>query len=1388
MLGAMRPRTHGRARAALFPITAALLLSAAIAPRAARAEAPPPWEAQPFTASATAVLEAARAVTLTGDVVTLLEEGRFTFDASGRREYVYRHVYRIDAAEAVEGWSSVESGYAPWYQERPRVRVRVVTADGRSHDLDPRTLVDAPAGDESRDIYSNRRVVRAPIPAIAAGAVVEEEVLVRDAAPRFTAGDRSQFYFARIRPSLRTRLIVEAPTSLPLRCERLLLDHLEPRRTEEAGLLRLVFEEGPTERAPRVEPDLPPETTRYPQVVMATGRSWRDVATAYAATVAAAIADAPVEAMVKEATLGLTGRDEKAAACLARLHREVRYTGVELDDATIVPRTPAETLARRYGDCKDQAALLIAMLREAGIPASAVLLRAGGLEDLAAPALPGLGGFDHVIVRVDGERPLWIDPTDPSSAAGELPTVDQGRLALVAAPGTDGLVRTPEPTAALNTVLETREVRLSEEGPGAVVETTRTTGAPARGYRRGYRDLERRKIDEKLRGYGRAEYGAATVTALAFTDPRDMAGPYELRIAFEGATKLATDDEAGAIEIDPAQTLGRLPEALQQAIDPKDPPSSRKGDLFVHEPHSYEVRWRITPPPGYRIVAPPDAVGLEWGPARFGRSVRALEDGRVEVDLRFSLDRRRLTPAEAEAVRAGAAALRAEGTLALRFEHEGARLLAAGRPAEGLAALRRVEAERPKDARPSIRRAKALMALGLGEAARAAAREAVARDPEGSLAWTTLAWTLQHDLVGRLRQGDYDVEGAAAAYRRASALAPLELVPRGDLAILLEHDPETGIRYGPGARLGEAIDAYRAIRADLKTGDLEWNLCLALFWADRIPELRATLDAREKERGELGAGEHPLDFAVRAVLDGPEECLRHVARTMRDAGKRRDALAASAQMLAQSRRYPLALALVREAAKGAPNAAAYEAWATSLSRVRRRDVATLGPADPASVYLRFLLAASLGVRGDALRALFTPEVSRALLTDEGLDEIERGFRRGLVRNADKLGPDPGLAVDSILSNARITREGDMKLGYHVSVAPEGMPPQGAYIVRRGKEMRIVALDGGPGALGLEAIARAAAGDLAGARHALDHARARIEAVTRDDALALEPFPHLWTKGEAGDGSRIRRAAAALCARDAPKDATAVLEAERPGAEGREARLLDLALAQAYLVEQDGARLLPVVERLRAEAPDSVMGAIMYGAALGDLGRFPEALTVVATALAAHPDDRGLRSTFIGLHADAGEREEAVRLLAAWIATGRATPGAENQLAWSRLTLGRVGDEDIAAARRAVAGASAGMAAYAARHTLAALYAERGQVREAGETLVEGIEGSGGARPRPLDWYVLGRMAEQVGETEAAVLAYRRVTPSKEDPDRPGSCNDLARRRLKVLGAGAPEER
>lgn len=153
----------------------------------------------------------------------------------------------------------------PWHQERPDLRARVIAADGTEHRLDPATIAESPVGEESADILSDRLQLRAPLPGVEVGSVVEVETVVRDTSPLFSHGTAHSFFVGVALAVERTRLILDSPEELgPITTTRL-LDELEPRRTVAGGRVRQVFELGPGE-AFEAEPMTPGDVAVWPLV------------------------------------------------------------------------------------------------------------------------------------------------------------------------------------------------------------------------------------------------------------------------------------------------------------------------------------------------------------------------------------------------------------------------------------------------------------------------------------------------------------------------------------------------------------------------------------------------------------------------------------------------------------------------------------------------------------------------------------------------------------------------------------------------------------------------------------------------------------------------------------------------------------------------------------------------------------------------------------------------------------------------------------------------------------------------------------------------------------------------------------------------------------------
>lgn len=106
---------------------------------------------------------------------------------------------------------------------------------------------------------------------------------------------------------------------------------------------------------------------------------------------------------------------DRAAAALKLVQQDVRYIYVGLNGGNLTPANADETWQRRYGDCKAKTALLMALLRELGVEAEAVLVNNSGGDDGLDERLPSPRMFDHVLVRVhiDG-KVYWLDGTLPA--------------------------------------------------------------------------------------------------------------------------------------------------------------------------------------------------------------------------------------------------------------------------------------------------------------------------------------------------------------------------------------------------------------------------------------------------------------------------------------------------------------------------------------------------------------------------------------------------------------------------------------------------------------------------------------------------------------------------------------------------------------------------------------------------------------------------------------------------------------------------------------------------------------------------------------------------------------------------------------------------------------
>ena len=118
-----------------------------------------------------------------------------------------------DARTGSRGGIRLSSGWAPWYEDKPTLRARVVAPGGRVFTLDPKTIETSGVSGGDEAVYSDRQMVRAPLPGVAVGAVVEVEISWTERAPLFEAGTTHRFFFGGTAPVQKARLEIDKPLS-----------------------------------------------------------------------------------------------------------------------------------------------------------------------------------------------------------------------------------------------------------------------------------------------------------------------------------------------------------------------------------------------------------------------------------------------------------------------------------------------------------------------------------------------------------------------------------------------------------------------------------------------------------------------------------------------------------------------------------------------------------------------------------------------------------------------------------------------------------------------------------------------------------------------------------------------------------------------------------------------------------------------------------------------------------------------------------------------------------------------------------------------------------------------------------------------------------------------
>jgi len=328
------------------------------------------------------------------------------------------------------------------------------------------------------------------------------------------------------------------------------------------------------------------------------------------------IVDDAVAAKARELTAAAKTELEKIRA-VGSYVQNLQYISVDIGVGHgngYRPRPSNIVLNRGYGDCKDKANLMRAMLKTLKIEAYPIAIYSGDpnfvREEWASP-----DQFNHAIlaVKVSDEtsaptvlnhaklgRLLIFDATDQFTPVGDLPDYLQGSLALIIAGENGGLSRMPVTPPETNLLERIVEVNLSNDGSIKGVIREIANGQESTLFRAQRRMLSAGDYSKMIEGWlTRAATGAQLI-------------------------KITQNDKqaTASFDLDVEFSAPRYAQLMQNRLLVFKPVIvGRRGGIFLTEPkrdqpvmldsNSMKETVTFNLPPGFVVDEMPDAVTLE---------------------------------------------------------------------------------------------------------------------------------------------------------------------------------------------------------------------------------------------------------------------------------------------------------------------------------------------------------------------------------------------------------------------------------------------------------------------------------------------------------------------------------------------------------------------------------------------------------------------------------------------------------------------------------------------------------------------------------------------------------------------------------------------------------
>lgn len=414
------------------------------------------------------------------NAVLLYDETTIVVKDAGEVHSIHRRVYRILRT------SGRDRGIldVPFDKDTKIVNMRawsLPAGGGKEYETKEKDAIETQLSDE--DLYSDTRHRILRIPAADPGATIAYEYEQRE--PQYNLQDIWQFQF--LDPVRQSRFILQLPPGWRYKAVWIHHDSVAPQ--EDAN--NQIHWDLADIAAVDDEPDMPPAQSIVGRMVVnyfpssgTAGNSmetWQDIGKWYTALSGdRRLSSAEIKQKVADLTSGSADTLSKIRALAGFVQKDIRYVAIEIGIGGFQPHPAASVFSNRYGDCKDKATLLAAMLHEIGIDPFYVLVNTR--RGVIAPEYPPGLNFDHVILAIPlpADVPtmnlyaivahphygklLFFDPTNTLTPLGYLPSYEQANYGMLTAADGGELVLMPLLPPSVNRLSRGAHLTLSADG------------------------------------------------------------------------------------------------------------------------------------------------------------------------------------------------------------------------------------------------------------------------------------------------------------------------------------------------------------------------------------------------------------------------------------------------------------------------------------------------------------------------------------------------------------------------------------------------------------------------------------------------------------------------------------------------------------------------------------------------------------------------------------------------------------------------------------------------------------------------------------------------------------------------------------------------------------